>query len=100
MAGLRYICLSLGLDPVSICRQWLKKAGPTAGDNSTAQERVDPKEREALFREFADYLRTPKPRKVALHLDPTRREALFRDFVEYRKRQQAIIAYYDTTSNH
>jgi uncharacterized protein len=80
--------------------QWLKKAGPTAGDNSTAQERVDPKEREALFREFADYLRAPKPGKAALHLDPTRREALFGDFVEYRKRQQAIIAYYDTTPNH
>jgi TRAP-type uncharacterized transport system substrate-binding protein len=80
--------------------QWLKKAGPAAGDNSTAQERVDPKEREALFREFADNLRTLKPGKAALHLDPTRREALFRDFVEYRKRQQAIIAYYDATPNH
>ncbi len=83
--------------------QWLKKAGLNPEpDQATAQERVplDPKEREALFREFADYQRTPKPSKAELHLDPTRREALFRDFAEYRKHQQTIIAYHGTTADH
>jgi uncharacterized protein len=83
--------------------QWLKKAGLTPEpEKATAQEQVplDPKQREALFREFADYQRTPKPAKAALHLDPTRREALFRDFAEYRKHQQTIIAYHDTTADH
>ena len=83
--------------------QWLKKAGLTPEPNkATAQEYVplDPKEREALFREFADYQRTPKPAQATLLLDPTRREALFRDFAEYRKHQQTIIAYHETTSDH
>jgi TRAP-type uncharacterized transport system substrate-binding protein len=84
--------------------QWLKKAGLTPQpDKATAQEQVplDPKQREALFREFADYQRTHKPpAKAALHLDPTRREALFRDFAEYRKYQQTIIAYHDITADH
>jgi hypothetical protein len=81
--------------------QWLKKAGLIPErDKATGQEQVplDPKEREALFREFADYQRTPKPAQAALHLDATRREALFRDFAEYRKHQQTIIAYRDTTA--
>jgi hypothetical protein len=83
--------------------QWLKKAGLIPEPNqATAQEQVplDPKEREALFREFAAYQRTLKPEQAALHLDPTRREALFLDFAEYRKHQQTIIAYHDTTADH
>jgi uncharacterized protein len=83
--------------------QWLKKAGLIPErDKATAQEQVplDPKEREALFREFAGYQRTLKPEQAALHLDPTRREALFRDFAEYRKHQQTIIAYHETTVDH
>jgi TRAP-type uncharacterized transport system substrate-binding protein len=83
--------------------QWLKKAGLIPEpDKATAQEQVplDPKEREALFREFAAYQRTLKPEQAALHLDPTRREALFRDFAEYRKHQQTIIAYHETTADH
>jgi uncharacterized protein len=83
--------------------QWLKKAGVIPEpDKATAQEQVplDPKQREALFREFADYQRTPKPAQAALLLDATRREALFRDFAEYRKHQQTIIAYRDTTADH
>jgi TRAP-type uncharacterized transport system substrate-binding protein len=83
--------------------QWLKKAGLTPEpDKATAQGQVplDPKEREALFREFADYQRIPQPEQAALHLDPTRREALFRDFAEYRKHQQTIIAYHNTTADH
>jgi len=83
--------------------QWLKKAGLIPEpDKATAQEQVplDPKEREALFREFADYQRIPQPAPSALLLDPTRREVLFRDFAEYRKHQQTIIAYRDTTVDH
>jgi len=83
--------------------QWLKKAGLIPEpDKATAQEQVplDPKEREALFREFADYQRIPQPAPSALLLDPTRREVLFRDFAEYRKHQQTIIAYRDTTADH
>ena len=83
--------------------QWLKKAGLIPEpDKATAQEQVplDPKEREALFREFAAYQRTLKPEQAALHLDSTRREALFRDFAEYRKHQQTIIAYHNTIADH
>ena len=83
--------------------QWLKNAGLTPEpDKATAQEQVplDPKEREGLFREFADYQRIHKPAKAALDLDPTRREALFRDFADYRKHQQTIIAYRGTTADH
>ncbi len=83
--------------------QWLKKAGLIPEpDKATAQKQVplDPKEREALFREFADYQRIPQPAQAALLLDPTRREALFRDFAEYRKHQQTIIAYHETTADH
>ena len=83
--------------------QWLKKAGLIPErDKATAQEQVplDPKEREALFREFADYQRIPQPAQAAPLLDATRREVLFRDFAEYRKHQQTIIAYRDTTADH
>ena len=83
--------------------QWLKKAGLIPEpDKATAQEQVplDSKQREALFREFTDYQRAPKPAQAALRLDPTRREALFRDFAEYRKHQQTIIAYHGTTADH
>ena len=83
--------------------QWLKKAGLIPEpDKATAQEQVplDPKQREALFREFADYQRIPQPAQAALLLDPTRREALFRDFAEYRKHQQTIIAYHDIAADH
>jgi TRAP-type uncharacterized transport system substrate-binding protein len=67
--------------------QWLKKAGLNPEpDKATAQEQVplDPKEREALFREFANYQRTHGPQKAAIHLKPKEREALF----------PVIIAYY------
>jgi TRAP-type uncharacterized transport system substrate-binding protein len=67
--------------------QWLKKAGLNPEpDKAIAQEQVplDPKEREALFREFANYQRTHGPQKAAIHLKPKEREALF----------PVIIAYY------
>jgi uncharacterized protein len=110
--------------------QWLKNAGLTPEpDRATAREQapIDPKQREALFREFADYQTTHKPAKAALDLDPTWREALFRDFADYQRthkpakaaldlgptwrealfrdfaeyrNQQTIIAYHGTTADH
>jgi TRAP transporter TAXI family solute receptor len=83
--------------------QWLKNAGLTPEpDKATAQEHVplDLKEREALFREFADYQGTPEAAKAAAHLDPKRREALFRDFAEYQKTHRVIVAYRDTAADH
>ena len=53
--------------------QWLEKAGLNPEpDQATAQEQVplDPKQREALFREFAEHQRTPESAKAAVHLDP------------------------------
>ena len=46
--------------------QWLRKAELfPESDRVTVQARVplDPKERDAVFQEFADYLRAPSPRK-------------------------------------
>jgi uncharacterized protein len=83
--------------------QWLKKAGLTPEtDKATAQEQVplDPKEREALFREFAEHQRTPESAKAAVHLDPKQRKALFRDFAGYQKHQQMIVAYHNTAADH
>ena len=83
--------------------QWLKKAELSpAPDRATAQERapLDPQEREALFREFADYQRTAEPQKAAVYLKPEQREALFRGFTQYQKQRQVIIAYHDTAANH
>src|SRR5215472_14017748 len=111
--------------------QWLKKAGLSfQPDKATAQEQVpldpkerevlfrefadyqrtpqaakaaahlDPKEREALFREFADYQRTLEPNKATARLDPKQREALFRDFAQYQKTHRVIIAYHDATADH
>jgi TRAP-type uncharacterized transport system substrate-binding protein len=82
--------------------QWLKKAAlPPERDKATAQEQVplDPKEREALFRDFADYQRAPEPNKATAHLDPKQREALFRDFAEYRKTHRVIVAHHDTAAD-
>jgi hypothetical protein len=83
--------------------QWLKKAGLSSQpDQTTVQEQVplDPKKRDALFREFAEHLRTPGPEEARLHLDPKQREALFRDFAKYQNQQQVIIAYHDTAAGH
>ena len=111
--------------------QWLKNAGLTPEpDKSTAQEQVpldpkqrealfqefadyqrtseaaiatahlDPKQREALFQEFADYQRTSEAAKATAHLDPKQREALFRDFAEYPKTHRVIVAYHDTAADH
>ena len=83
--------------------QWLKKAGLIPEpDKATAQEQVplDPKQREALFRDFADYQRSTDSAKAAVDLDPKQREALFRDFAEFRKHPKTIIAYHETAADH
>jgi len=77
--------------------QWLRKAELfPESDRVTVQARVplDPKERDAVFQEFADYLRAPKPEKAAIHLEPLQREALFREFADYLRtprRQNAAV---------
>jgi TRAP-type uncharacterized transport system substrate-binding protein len=111
-------------------QQWVKKAELSpAPDKATMKERVrlDPQEREALFRGFADFQRTREPQKAAVDLKPEQREALFRDFSEYQrtrgsqkaaadlkpeqrealfrdfamyqKQQQVILAYHDAGAN-
>jgi hypothetical protein len=56
---------------------------------------MDLRERDALFREFADYQRTPEPNKATAHLDPKQQVALFRDFAQYQKTHRVIVAYHD-----
>jgi TRAP-type uncharacterized transport system substrate-binding protein len=83
--------------------QWLKKAGLEPEPNkATVQEQVplDPKQREALFREFAKYQRPPGPEKATIHLDSAQREVLFREFARYEKQRDVIIAYRDTAAGH
>ena len=66
--------------------QWLKKAElipETDGATSQARVPLDPKERDAVFQEFADYLRAPRPQQAAVHLEPLQREALFQQFADY-----------------
>jgi uncharacterized protein len=82
--------------------QWSKTAGlAPESDKATVQAQVplDPKERQALFREFADYQRTIESQKAAVHPKPKEREALFRDFAQYQKQRQVIIAYYNTAAD-
>jgi uncharacterized protein len=82
--------------------QWLKKAALTPErDKATAQEQVplDPKKREALYREFVDYQKRTDAAKAVIHLDPKQHEALFRDFAEFRKHQNTIIAYHETAAD-
>jgi TRAP-type uncharacterized transport system substrate-binding protein len=83
--------------------QWLKKAGMSPEPNkATAQEQVplDPKKRDALFRKFAEYLRTRGTDKAKIDVASNQREALFREFVQYQKQGHVIIAYQDTAANH
>jgi hypothetical protein len=72
---------------------------PSQGHTTQAQVPLDPEEREALFREFADYQRTHEPQKAAVDLDPKQRETLFRDFARYQKQRQTIIAYHGTATD-
>jgi hypothetical protein len=81
----------------------LKKAGLSPEPNkATVQEQfpLDPKNRDALFREFAEYQRTPGFKKATMNLDSNQREALFREFAQYQKQGQVIIAYRATAGDH
>jgi uncharacterized protein len=71
-------------------------------DKITAQEQapLDREARAALFQAFADYLITPDPQKAAALVEPQQREALFRDFAEYQKHQQVMLAYHYTGADH
>jgi hypothetical protein len=84
--------------------QWLKKAGLSPEPNKAAvreQVPLDPKKRDALFREFAESQRTPgRPEKATINLDSDQREAVFRDFAEYQKQQQVKFAYRDAADHH
>src|SRR5262249_47825065 len=83
--------------------QWLKKAGLSPEPNKAiVQEQfpLDPKKRDALFREFAEYQRTLRPEKAALKLDLSQLEALFREFPQYQKQRQLIVAYRDAAAGH
>ena len=61
--------------------------------NAQQQAPLDREARGALFQAFADYLRTPEPQKAAIRLEPQQREALFRDFAKYQKHQPVMLAY-------
>jgi len=56
-------------------------------------------EREALFRDFAEY-RTQQQTVIPNDENPRAGEALFREFAEYQKHQRMIIAYHETTGDH
>jgi uncharacterized protein len=68
----------------------------------TAQEQapLDSEARAVLFQAFADYLMTPDPQKAAIRLEPQQREALFRDFAEYQKHQQVMLVYHYPAADH
>jgi TRAP-type uncharacterized transport system substrate-binding protein len=82
--------------------QWLRKAGLIPErDKSTvhAQSPPDPKERDALFREFAEYRKAPEPGKATAQqqvpFDPQEREALFQEFADYQKTREFAKAAVD-----
>jgi uncharacterized protein len=83
--------------------QWLKKAELSpAPEKATPQEGrpLDPQERQALFREFADYQKTREPQRAAVQLKPEQREALFQEFAaRYQKQRQVMIAYHDNVAD-
>jgi hypothetical protein len=57
--------------------QWLKKAGLTPEESKTTVVHLDPKQREALFKDFLQ------------------REALLREFAAYQKEHRQTIVAYD-----
>ena len=71
-------------------------------DKKTTQEQapLDREARAALFQAFADYLRTPDPQKAAIRLEPQQREALFREFAKYQKHQRVMLAYHYPGADH
>jgi TRAP-type uncharacterized transport system substrate-binding protein len=84
--------------------QWLKKAElipePPRGTLQQQQQvPLDPTAHNALFQQFAHYLKTSKFQKTATLREPRQREALFQDFAEYQKRQNLMIAYYPSADH-
>jgi uncharacterized protein len=93
--------------------QWLKQAELIPAPNKASAPRnlavseatvktrapVGAEEREALFRDFAEY-RTQQQTVIPSYKNPRVDEALFRDFAEYQKHQRMIIAYHETTGDH
>ena len=71
-------------------------------NKATVQEPfpLDPKKRDALFREFAEYQRTPGSGTATMNFDSKQREALFREFAQYQKQRRVIIAYRDAADGH
>ena len=56
-------------------------------------------EREAMFRDFAEY-RAQQQTVIPNHEILRAGETLFRDFAEYQKHQRMILAYHETTGDH
>jgi uncharacterized protein len=83
--------------------QWLKKAGLSPEPNratAQAQAPLDPKKRDALFRELAEQQRMAGREKATLNLDSNQREGLFREFAQYQKQRHVNIAYLYTAGDH
>jgi len=83
--------------------RWLKKAGLSPeGNRATAQPQapLDPQQRDALFQEFANHLRTARSGKGSTTLDPNEREALFQEFDQFQKHQHVVVAYHGPADNH
>ena len=92
-----------GWTRLSAAERWLKKAELTPQPNkATLQQDVprDPRERDVLFQEFANYLKALNPQKAAVHLDLQQREALFQEFAEYQKYRHMMIAYRYPVADH
>jgi TRAP-type uncharacterized transport system substrate-binding protein len=83
--------------------EWLKKAGLTLEPDKRAAN-LDPKQRNDLFRDFAEYQKTHEP---ALFRDfaeyqKTHEPALFREFAEYQRTHEPMmmVAYHGTGGDH
>ena len=83
--------------------QWLKKAGVTSEPDKGAAY-LDPQQRKALFRDFAEYQKTHGP---ALFRDfaeyqKTHEPTLFREFAEYLRTHEpmTMLAYHGTTAGY
>jgi uncharacterized protein len=92
-----------GWTRLSAAERWLKKAELAPEPTKAAVQQdvpQDPRERDLLFREFAEYLRGLNPQKAAVPLDPQQREALFQEFAEYQKYQHVMFAYHYPRADH
>src|SRR5215472_11965365 len=83
--------------------QWLKKAGLTSEPDKRPAY-LDPKQRKALFRDFAEYQKTHEPAlfREFVEYQKTHEPALFREFAEYQRthQQMMMVAYHGTIAGH